>query len=399
MLITIHCRHLVLSALLFLHSASGATSSPRSSKTMELMGDCVDYQIPVTTRTEALIWGLPKFTTNFDASAFILSLIRRQSVPPTLPFTPFKGSKNVTGNYTIGATFCSPKNSTGGHEKTVLLATHGLGYDRRYWIPTTVNTSEYSFAEYAISKGYSIFMYDRLGTGSSSRVSGYSESQTSNHLAILISLTQSIRSGHYTGHLSSPPSKIVHVGHSFGSILTHSLVVQDPSLSDGIILTGTAYNHTTTDFSGFFEGARLNIANTVSPAKYHGLDTGYLAFADVYGNAATFFNPSYFDPDALWYTQHVAQPLAAIELLPAKSGSPGATNFTGPVMILTGELDLGNCAGNCNDILDSPARDIFSKAKPFKTAVHPKAGHGINFNPNATGAFGVMTDFLALSGL
>lgn len=121
----------------------------------------------------------------------------------------------------------------------------------------------------------------------------------------------------------------MHVGHSFGSILTHSLVEQDPSLSDGIILTGTGYNQS--DFPAFFEGARLNIANTVSPAKYHGLDSGYLAFADIYGNAGTFFNPAAFDPEALWYTQHIAQPLAAIELLPGASGSPGATNFTGPV--------------------------------------------------------------------
>lgn len=166
------------------------------------------------------------------------------------------------------------------------------------------------------------------------RVSGYSESQISNHLAILTSLTNRLRSGQYTGQLpGGKPSKIVHVGHSFGSILTHSLIVQDPSISDGVILTGTAYNQTTTDFPAFFEGARLNIANTVSPAKYHGLDSGYLAFADVYGNAASFFNPAAFDPDALWYTQHVAQPLGAIELLPPKSGNPGATNFTGPVSI------------------------------------------------------------------
>ncbi|KAK8064623.1 hypothetical protein PG994_007261 [Apiospora phragmitis] len=366
---------------------------------MDLIGDCIDYQIPVTTRTEARIWGLPKFSSNYDVSAFFLSLIRRTTVPPTLPFNPFSGSKNVTGNYTIGATFCSPKNtSKGGHEKTVLLATHGLGYDRRYWIPT-VKTSEYSFAEYAVSKGYSIFMYDRVGTGESSRVSGYNESQISNQLAILTSLTNSVRSGHYTGTLGQP-SKVVHVGHSYGSILSHTLVEQDPSISDGIILTGTGYNATAMAFPVAFEGVRGNIATTVSPAKYMGLDSGYLAPADIYGLTVFFFNPVDFDPEALWYSQYIAQPLAAIELLPAVAGSPGATNFTGPVMILTGEVDLPNCGGNCNGgILEHPTREIFSKAKPFKTAVHPNSGHGINFNPNATGAFGVMMDFLAESGL
>ena len=29
--------------------------------------------------------------------------------------------------------------------------------------------SEYSFAKYAVNKGYSVFLYDRLGTGSSTK--------------------------------------------------------------------------------------------------------------------------------------------------------------------------------------------------------------------------------------
>jgi hypothetical protein len=38
----------------------------------------------------------------------------------------------------------------------------------RYWIPN-VNESEYSFAKYAVAEGYSVFMYDRLGTGLSTK--------------------------------------------------------------------------------------------------------------------------------------------------------------------------------------------------------------------------------------
>lgn len=125
------CHHLLLSAL-FLSLALSAPSYPLSSQSMEKIGDCIDYQIPVMTRTEALVWDLPKFSNNFDVSAFILSLILRTTGPDVIPFKPFSGSRSVTGNYTIGATFCSPKNSSkGGHDQTVLLATPGLGYDRR----------------------------------------------------------------------------------------------------------------------------------------------------------------------------------------------------------------------------------------------------------------------------
>ena len=99
----------------------------RGPNLTELMADCTDYEIPVTTQTEALIFGYPEFSDNFDLAGFIATLITRKTDPP---FNPFSGKKNVTGNYNISATFCSPKTAN-GHEKTVLIASHGLGYDRR----------------------------------------------------------------------------------------------------------------------------------------------------------------------------------------------------------------------------------------------------------------------------
>lgn len=68
-------------------------------------------------------------------------------------------------------------------------------------------------------------------------------------------------------------------------------------------------------------------------------------------------------------------------------------------MVLTGEFDLGNCAGNCNGVLEHPAREIFGHARAFEAAVHPGSGHGINFNFNATGAYGAMLGFLSKNGL
>jgi hypothetical protein len=69
------------------------------------------------------------------------------------------------------------------------------------------------------------------------------------------------------------------------------------------------------------------------------------------------------------------------------------------VMILTGEFDGGNCGGNCNGVLEHPAREIFGNARAFEAVVHPGSGHGINFNFNATGAYGAMIEFLSKNGL
>ena len=83
---------------------------------------------------------------------------------------------------------------------------------------------------------------------------------------------------------------------------------------------------------GFFEAVRLNIANTVSPGKYTGLDSGYLSYADAIGAAAGFFHPGNFDKEILWYTQYIAQPASIIELLTGTIVKD--VKFTGPVSSL-----------------------------------------------------------------
>ena len=122
-------KHLLVAAMALSRTLCAPLNSSFSDS-ISSIADCFDYQIPVTTETEAFIWGLPEFSTNYDASNFYASLIRRTTGPEIIPFEPYSGRKNVTGHYTIGATFCSPKHSS-SHDKTVLLATPGLGFDRR----------------------------------------------------------------------------------------------------------------------------------------------------------------------------------------------------------------------------------------------------------------------------
>ena len=69
------------------------------------------------------------------------------------------------------------------------------------------------------------------------------------------------------------------------------------------------------------------------------------------------------------------------------------------LQIISGEFDFAVCGGNCHDVLEHPADKIYPKAKDFQAVVHPGTSHGINFNYNATGAYGVMFDFLTSNGL
>jgi pimeloyl-ACP methyl ester carboxylesterase len=105
-----------------------------------------------------------------------------------------------------------------------------------------------------VNAGYSILTYDRLGTGLSDKLDAYTVVQAPLELEILRSLTEMARSGELPKHAKSsnqsahPPTKledmhvafnnIIHVGHSFGSILTSAFLTTYGNLSDAAVITG-----------------------------------------------------------------------------------------------------------------------------------------------------------------
>jgi pimeloyl-ACP methyl ester carboxylesterase len=80
---------------------------------------------------------------------------------------PFGAKKQYKGDYEIAASFCTPRKHN-GKKKTVIVATHGIGPGRAHW-NSPYKPDEYNFVKYALDKGYSVFFYDRLGCGASSR--------------------------------------------------------------------------------------------------------------------------------------------------------------------------------------------------------------------------------------
>jgi hypothetical protein len=85
---------------------------------------CKDYKIPVTVTSTVYTLDYAHFEDSYDVVDFAYNLTRRDS---TLPIV---GAGPATKSYTIGATFCTPTKSH-GKEKIVLIATAGLGFDRR----------------------------------------------------------------------------------------------------------------------------------------------------------------------------------------------------------------------------------------------------------------------------
>jgi hypothetical protein len=89
--------------------------------------NCIDYDIPVSVSTEGINFVAPKWTDNAGLIDFVsLSSSRSSANFPS----PINGTVELNGQYTISGTFCSAKTNT-GKSGNVLLATHGLGYDKR----------------------------------------------------------------------------------------------------------------------------------------------------------------------------------------------------------------------------------------------------------------------------
>lgn len=87
---------------------------------------CVQYNISVKPTSQNFAF-TNQFQNNYDVVDFISNAVSRTGAT----FNPFSGKHNVTASYEISATFCTPR-AEGRHKRTVILASHGLGFDRRF---------------------------------------------------------------------------------------------------------------------------------------------------------------------------------------------------------------------------------------------------------------------------
>ncbi|KAH6661673.1 Alpha/Beta hydrolase protein [Halenospora varia] len=333
---------------------------------------CREYTIPLNVTSDNHKWALAPLENNYDMTAFNTDLGRRDTNSAFIPIT--LGTVTETATYTVSGTFCEP---IGGGNGTVLLATHGGGYDRSYWDPK-IQPEKYSFVDFAIAKGYSIFFYDRIGVGKSERVSGY-VAQVSNQAVIVEKLSALIRSGKFC----SRPSKLVLVGHSLGSAISNAVLHSNPGLVDAAVLTGFSYYGVNSSPS--LQAKQLRLASLQNPAKWSRYDGGYSTWVDIYANIEGFFKAPFYDPSVAQYTEDTKQPSGLVETITVRTTNLTSPDFTGPVMVISGEYDFLACGGYCPGVLEMGANTTFPASKSLVTYPQPGSGHAINFSLNATG--------------
>ena len=91
-------------------------------------GLCTDYTVKEEVTWTKANWIALKPKDNFDVTAIRIS---RAALNGSTEFHPFSGTEERTDTYQLAGTFCTPFKRKGDKENTVLLASHGGGYDRR----------------------------------------------------------------------------------------------------------------------------------------------------------------------------------------------------------------------------------------------------------------------------
>lgn len=283
---------------------------------------CIELDVPVSFTAPSYPLTFPPFEDHYQTVNFLDLITQRNAA--SLP-SPVGDPVNITVDATIKAFYCTP---AGQKPQVVQVLTHGLGFDHTYW-DFGGPGSEYNYIDAATSAGYATLSYDRLGNGESTIKNPYTVQQLGVETGVAVTLTTLLRTGKLSRKIPIP-SKVVHVGHSYGSAISSTLIANAPSLSDGVVLTG--YSTVSTYGSQFAISSNLHIAHENQDRLSAYKSNGWLTWGDELANQYSFFHYPAFDPAVLAEAEAKKFPFAVGEFLTG-SAPPPADAFKGPVMV------------------------------------------------------------------
>jgi pimeloyl-ACP methyl ester carboxylesterase len=227
--------------------------------------------------------------------------------------------------------------------KTPHFVKHLHALESRAW-DVRVRPEQQSYVDAAIRKGYPILTFDRIGTGKSSLVDAYDEAQPNTEIEILAKITTLARSGNLfsaakilsNDNTTVPtlnPTQIVHVGHSFGSLLILGLLKKHGNMSDGALLTGAINSRELGAVPvGTFEHA---YAATHDPTRFGRYGSGYVVLTTLNTLQKLYFTEKTLDTELLDYTEKVkqAEPVAVYASTGQVFDAENTGLFKGPVQV------------------------------------------------------------------
>lgn len=316
----------------------------------------------------------------------------------------------VSGTYNINGRYCEPEVQIAGRNDTLQFLNHGLAQTLHYWsgqdFVTPYHGTNYSWIAYASTQGYPTLAIDRLGNG----LSDHPDPITVVQLPAQVEVAHEVIASIHGGVLDRNFTEVVYIGHSFGSITGHILNAKYPSDVSRTILTGWS---STVDQSGL--GVLLSDdakpAAIVQPSRFGSLPAGYLEATSKNGSASLVFYGAGTSTAGEYYDQGLAfvdfvvrgtQTVGEVYTL-ALFASTSATNYTGKVLVQTGEGDAFFCGtgfgnGNCGvgaTSIPALSQVLYPDAASYDYFVLLHTGHETVFHYTQQQSFANAHDWLA----
>jgi hypothetical protein len=301
--------------------------------------------------------------------------VRCQNVSVTVPArvvaTARIGLRVPLSNWTVRARLCVPRGA-----ETIELLLSGATYGSRYW-DFGYRPATYSYVRYATAHGRATLNVERLGTDASSHPAP----------ELLTTATQA-RMTHLliwrlrTGGFGYRFRHVVLTGHSYGSIVA---IAEAGAYHDADALVLTALTHQ------YGSGLATQFAPSLAPASlvdpaFRRLPPGYLTTDP--GTRSQFYYLPGADPAVIARDEATKQTLADGEgaTFPTELFSDGP-NVTAPVLAVVGDHDYMLCGlpSRCADPLSltGTERAFFPRARSYRLAIIPGAGHALNLHRDA----------------
>ncbi|KUL89228.1 hypothetical protein ZTR_03653 [Talaromyces verruculosus] len=303
------------------------------------------------------------------------------------------GSIPVSGQYRIHARLSRPDLGVALPQPTVQVLVHGLLYNKSYWsglrsAPDHLSTP-YSWEKTATSRGYHVLNIDRLGCGKSTQPDPIDELQDDVQRDVLHEIYLQLRAGAIGGQKFD---RIIHVGHSYGSILGSIVSDEYPDDIDHLVMTGWTYvdlpvkgNHTM---------SMMVSASVWKHEKYYHLSPGYFVIGDIGSKETGCFTGNY--DRSLVSLDYELQDVTGLGELTSQTI---VSKYKGDVFVLQGERDLALCETRDLEIMDTSevaaTKNYFPKARNVEWHILPDTGHCISLHLSAEHGANIVHDWLA----
>lgn len=318
----------------------------------------------------------------------------------------------ITGTYNIYGQHCVPAGSN--HKAALQLLVHGNTYYHTYFsaFQNSPTNNPNGYANYALSQGYPTLAIDRLGTGASDHPDPVNVVQAPLQAELLHVLIVQLRGPTRPQWPFTSQSKIVFVGHSYGSILGTQLSTKHPQDIDAFVQTGLAIplpneNALPGQLADVYVQASTYNPQRFAPATYA---HGYLASSNKQGREETYYSQPGDYSEALYNLDFANERTVALgEVL--TQNLYNSTTYSNPVFVYTGQEDAIFCGNGTRAIGPpdcGPGGSQVAAVKALYPAVpaskfgfyaQPRAGHASQLHYTAQHGFARAHAFLQQQGL